>query len=314
MMRTVRIKGLGVSLPKNHVSNLQLPRLDKPLTAEQLDALGIYSRTRADDEESVVAMALAASRKALAEANVEAGSLDFVLLANWSERRYVPDVAPVIQYELGANRAFAYDLCGACCGFLYGLSSAWGYLQNPRFRRGLVVASDRSSRRMRPGSRATLVFGDGAAAAVVDNQPGEGWKIVDYELRTDGSRNQIMEIDADGYLEPHIRQRELNPLAGRTMAESALALLERNHLTLEQIDYVVPHSGTAGVQQQLLEHLGVPSDKVLTNLPQIGNLTTASIPCSMKHFLEHGPLEPRHTVLSVAVGLGWQHVAMLFQP
>jgi 3-oxoacyl-[acyl-carrier-protein] synthase-3 len=299
------------------VDNASLPALDPPLSREKLEALGIQARGVAADGESVVEMALAASRDALREAQVEAETLDFVLLANWSERRYVPDVAPRVAHELGAKRAFAYDLCGACCGFVYGLANAWGYLHNPRFSRGLVVASDRSSQRMRPGSRASIVFGDAAAAAVVERSTAEpragAITLLDYELRTDGGHNGIMEVDAEGYLLPHIRQHELNALAGSSMASVANALLDRNRLRLSDIDFVVPHSGTAGVQAQLREHLGIAADKVLTNLPQIGNVTTASIPCALKHFLDRGILSSGQTVLSVSVGLGWHYVGMLIR-
>jgi 3-oxoacyl-[acyl-carrier-protein] synthase-3 len=323
-MVPVALTGLGVYLPRRMLDNGELPALDPPVAREKLDALGIATRGWAAEDESVVEMALHASRAALAEARASAESLDFIVLANWSERRYVPDVAPRIAHALGAKRAFAYDLCGACCGFIYGLTNAWGYLHNPRMQRGLVIASDRSSVRMRPGSRASVVFGDAAAAAVIErsepesaatkgNESPRGIRLLDYELRTDGARNDIMEVDADGYLLPHIRQQELNPLAGGSMATIANALLDRNRLRWSDVDYVVPHSGTAGVQLQLLEHLGLAPEKVLTNLPTIGNVTTASIPCSLRHFLDRGTLRTGQTVLSVSVGLGWHYVGMLFR-
>jgi 3-oxoacyl-[acyl-carrier-protein] synthase III len=316
-MHRLVLTGLGVYLPQRMLDNAALPALDPPLPREKLDALGIRSRGWADETETVVEMAVRASRAALEEAKVGAETLDFVLLANWSERRYVPDIAPRIQHALGVKRGFAYDLCGACCGFTYGLANAWGHLHNPRHKRGLVIASDRSSQRMRPGSRASVVFGDAAAAAVVERADPtskvRGLRLLDCELRTDGSRNDIMEVDAEGYLVPHIRQQDLNPLAGKSMAEVANALLDRNCLRWSDIDYVVPHSGTAGVQQQLRDHLDLPAEKVLTNLPEIGNVTTASVPCALRHFLDQGTLRPDQTVLSVAVGLGWHYVGMLFR-
>jgi 3-oxoacyl-[acyl-carrier-protein] synthase III len=313
----VRLTGLGSYLPRERISNAQLPPLDPPLSLEKLNAFGIASRARASEAETIVMMGLEAARSALTEAEVAPESLDFVILANWSERRYVPDLAPRLQYALGAKRAFAFDMCTACCGFVYGVSMASAFLRESRHQVGLVIASDRSTRRMRPGSRSTIVFGDGAAAGVVQagfGARGRGFRIADHELRTNGEHNELMEVDGDGYLASHIRQNELNALAGRSMAEVARALLDRNGLSLDDIDYVVPHSGTAGVQAQLLEHLGVDPNKVLTNLPLIGNVTTASIPCSLRHFLDHGPLRETHTVLSLAVGLGWQYVGMLFRP
>ena len=311
-MSELFITGLGTYLPKRMVTNHDLAALEPSRTLEEIERIGIRSRGFAGDGEGVLEMALSAARDALSEAGLAPIDLDFLILANWTERRYVPDFAPRIQRALGAERAFAFDVCCACSGFLFGLSIAHGYLQNPRFSRGLVLASERSSHRMRPGSRARLVFGDGAAAAVVERDAGRGGKLIDYELRTDGSRSDIMEIDADGYLEPHIKQRELNDLAGRSIAEVCGALLERNRLSLSDVDWIIPHSGTAGVQLMVAEHLRAPREKVLTNLVDVGNLTAASIPTALHHFKRLGVVKPGSLILSASVGLGWQYAGALY--
>jgi len=304
--------GLGTYLPERLVTNSELPALEPPHTLADMDKVGVRARGIASDQEDVLFMAVRAAERALAQAEVTAQSLDFLILANWTERRYVPDFAPRVQQALGAQRAFAFDIGCACAGFLYGLTVAHGYLQNPRFQRGLVLASDRSTRRLRPRSRATLVFGDAAAAMVVEKDVGRGGRLIDYELRTDGSQHGIMDIDADGYLNPKIKQRELNQLAGRSLASVSRALLERNKLTLDDVDWLLPHSGTAGVQAMLAEHLGAPPEKTLNNLADVGNVTTASIPVSLDHFIKRGLLKPGQRVLSAAVGLGWQYCAVLY--
>jgi 3-oxoacyl-[acyl-carrier-protein] synthase-3 len=303
--------GLGVYLPKM-VKNSELPALDPPLSVAEMDRIGILQRGIASAEEDVCTMAVRAAESALAQAKISAAALDFLILANWTERRYVPDFAPRVQHALGAQRAFAFDICCACSGFLYGLSLAHGYLQNPKLERGLVIAADRSTMRMRPGSRATLVFGDAAAATVVERNAERGSKLLDYELFTDGTRNGIMDIDADGFLAPHIRQKELNELAGQSIARVSRALLERNRLSLADVDWIIPHSGTAGVQATVSEALAAPTGKILTNLPQIGNVTTASIPAALHHFMELGTVRPGDLLLSASVGLGWQAAAVLY--
>jgi 3-oxoacyl-[acyl-carrier-protein] synthase-3 len=308
----LRITGLGTYLPERLVGNAELPALEPPHTLADMDKVGVRTRGIASDREDVLFMGVRAAQRALEQAQLSADSLDFVILANWSERRYVPDVAPRVQQALGAKRAFAFDIGCACAGFLYGLTLAHGYLQNARFQRGLVLSSDRSTRRLRPRSRATLVFGDAAAAAVVERDAERGIRLIDYELRTDGAQNGIMEVDADGLLNPKIKQRELNQLAGRSLASVSRALLDRNALTLDDIDWLVPHSGTAGVQAMLAEHLGAPPEKTLNNFADVGNVTSASIPVSLAHFMERGVLEPGDRVLSAAVGLGWQYCAALF--
>lgn len=311
-MAELRITGLGTYLPERMVTNRELSPLDPPHSLADMDKVGVRARGIAQDHEDVLFMALRAAKQALAQAEVDPITLDFVILANWSERRYVPDFAPRVQHALGARRAFAFDVGCACAGFLYGLTMAHGYLQNPRFSRGLVVASDRSTRRLKPGSRANLVFGDAAAAMVVERDAPRGSRLIDYELRTDGAHNGIMEVDAAGQLDPKIKQRELNQLAGRSLADVSRALLERNQLTLADVDWILPHSGTAGVQAMLAEHLGAPPEKTLNNLADVGNVTTASIPISLAHFLASGQVKPGDRVLSAAVGLGWQYCAVLY--
>src|SRR6478752_9959552 len=120
-MREVNLVGLGTYLPARMVSNADLPPLDPPQPIEELDRVGVHCRGWASDAEGVVEMAVRAASDALDEAGVAAESLDFVLLANWTERRFVPDVAPRIQRVLGATRAFSLDVCCACAGFVYGL-------------------------------------------------------------------------------------------------------------------------------------------------------------------------------------------------
>lgn len=311
-MAELRITGLGTYLPERMVGNRELPELEPPHTLADMDKVGVHTRGIAGDQEGVLEMALVAAGRALERARVSAGELDFLILANWSERRYVPDFAPRLQHALGATRAFAFDIGCACAGFIYALSLAHGYLQNPRFRRGLLLSADRSTRRIRPRSRATLVFGDAAAAAVVERDATHGSHLLDYELCTDGSRNDIMEVDEQGYLAPHIRQKELNLLAGRSLASVCRALLTRNQLTLNDIDWIVPHSGTAGVQVMLAEHLGAPPEKTLNNLAEVGNVTSASIPMALEHFIRLGKLRPGDRILSAAVGLGWQYCGALY--
>jgi 3-oxoacyl-[acyl-carrier-protein] synthase-3 len=311
-MHDVRLTGLGAYLPKEMRTNDTLPALDPPLSLDDMNRVGILRRGFASDDEGVCEMAVLASRRALEHAAVSPDAIDFVILANWTERRYVPDFAPRVQRALGAARAFAYDVCCACSGFVYGLAMAHGFLQNPRYARGLVVASDRSTRMVRPKSRGTLVFGDGAAAMVVERDADHGGRLIDYELKTDGSHHGIMEVGADGYLQSHIAQRDLNALAGRSIGTVARELVRRNGLSLDDVRWIVPHSGTAGVQLMVAENLGVPKEKILTNLPTIGNVTTASIPAALAEFSACGPIRPGDLILSASVGLGWQYVGMLY--
>jgi len=312
-MRNLTITGLGTYLPSRELGNADLLELHSELAPADLERIGVVSRRVASDTEDVPHMAVAAAKRALERAATPPESLDFLILVNWSDRRYVPDVAPRVQELLGARKAFAFDVGCACAGFIYALSMAHGFLQTARFSRGLVLASDRSRKRLRPGSRAELLFGDGAAAVVVAAGAERGYRLIDYELGTDGARNDIIDVDADGYLVTHVRQRVLNELAVTSLVKVGQRLLARQQLTFDDVDFIVPHSGTAGIQAMLGSALNLTPAKILTNLPSVGNLAATSIPVALEHFVNAGTLRAGQRVLLLAVGVGWQFVAALVE-
>jgi 3-oxoacyl-[acyl-carrier-protein] synthase-3 len=261
-------------------------------------------------------MALAAAQRALDRAGLRADALDVVLVANWTQRRFLPEFAPKLKRLLGASNAFAHDLGCACAGFLYGLGTASEFLRNPRYRRALVVASETTSRRARPGSRGTLILGDGAGAFVLeranDDDGQHSGRLIDYELASDGEHHGIMEINAAGWVQTHLPQRELCALAARSIADVCKRLLVRNGLTLADIAWLVPHSGTAGVQAAIARTLELPDARILTNYAEVGNVSSASIPVALDHFVAQGRVRPGELVLSAAVGGGWYAAAALY--
>jgi len=312
----VRITGFGSYLPAVMLDNAALPALDEPIAADELARIGVHRRGRSGDGEDITEMAVIAGHRALARAGIGAADLDFVILANWTRRRYLPDFAPAVTRRLGARRAFAHDLGCACAGFLYGVAMASELLRNPRYRRALVVASEETSRRARPGSRGTLILGDGAGAFVLERGAGRGERItgqlIDYELACDGEHAGIMEIDDAGWVRTHIAQRALCQLAARSIAEVSGRLLARNHRTLADVTWVIPHSGTAGVQAAIARALELSPERILTNYAEVGNVSSASIPIALDHFVAAGQVRPGDVVLSAAVGGGWYAAAALY--
>jgi 3-oxoacyl-[acyl-carrier-protein] synthase III len=318
----VRLTGLGSYLPARMYTNENLPPLDEPISAEELDRIGVHCRGWASESEGIAEMAAAAGQRALDRAGVAAADLDLVILANWTRRRYLPEFAPRLKQLLGADRAFAHDLGCACAGFLYGVSTAADLLRNPRHRRALVVASETTSQRARPGSRGTLILGDGAGAFVLEradclepSSESDGrhtGRLIDCELAADGSHSDIMEITADGWVKTHIPQRELCALAARSIRDVGGRLLARNRLSLADVTWVIPHSGTAGVQAAIVRTLEIPPEKVLTNYASVGNVSSASIPVALDHFIGSGRVRPGDLVLSAAVGGGWYAAAALY--
>ncbi len=312
-MRPVSITGIGSYLPRLTHTNESLPALDSPVTPPELEKIGVARRGWAGEGEGIAEMAVAAARVALSRAEVNPAALDAIVLANWTQRRYIPEFAPKVQALLGASRAFAFDVSTACAGFVYGTATLHGFLQNPRFSRALVIASETTSQRGRPGSKATLVFGDGAGAFVLEADAKHGGTLIDYELAVDGTQHHIMDISEEGWVRTHIKQQELVALTARCFKDVTRAILTRNGLTMAQVDWLIPHSGTAGVQAALIKALEIPKEKVLTNFASIGNTSSAAIPLALDQFIREGKVQKGQLVLSPTVGTGFYSAALLYR-
>lgn len=315
-MLPLSITGIGSYVPRLVHTNESLPPLDAPLSPDEIRRIGVERRGWAGDDEGIAEMAASAGARALERAGIGADAIDVIVLASWTQRRYIPEFAPKVKRLLGAERAFGFDVCMACAGFLYGIGIAHGLLQEPRRTRALVIGSETTSKRARPGSKATLILGDAAGAFVLergDVADGRGGTMLDYELATDGAHHEIMDISPEGWVRTHIEQRALNALAGRSMAAVARAVLDRQGLGIDDVRWVVPHSGTAGVQHVVAEALGAPRERILTNYASIGNVSSASIPAALDEFVTKGVVRPGDLVLSTAVGTGWYSAAALYR-
>lgn len=312
-MQDVAITGFGSYLPHLKHTNATLPALDKPITEAEIERIGVFSRHWADDtEEPIPVMAYGAAQKAIERAGVDPSRFDLIVLANWTQRRYIPEHAPKLQALLGADDAFAFDVSGACTGFINGLGIAHSFMQNPRYKQALVVAAETTSKRARPHSKGSLILGDAAGAFVLERGASKGGRLIDWELHTNGKQHHIMDVSPEGWVRTHIPQRELNQLAGHSMQQVARAVLQRNNMTLDDVDWVIPHSGTAGVQAVVSQALEVPPEKLLSNYATIGNVSSASIPAALDQFVAEGKVKPGDLILSAAVGTGWYYSAMLY--
>jgi len=312
-MQPIYITGIGAYLPRTMHGNDTLPPFDPPLCAEEIARIGVHRRGWAAPDEGIAEMAAHAGSRALAAAGMEAAALDLVVLANWTQRRYLPDFAPHLQQLLGAHRAAAFDVGTACAGFVYGIAIAHSFLQNPRFSRAMVAASETTSHRGRPGSKSRLIFGDGAGAVVLERGASRGAEVLDYELGTDGRYHGMMAIDDRGFVKTQLPQKQLNELAARSFAEPCRALLGRAGLSMADVDWVVPHPGTAGIQATLIRSLDVPPEKVLTNFDCVGNVSSAAIPVALQQFVEAGRVRAGDLVLSPTTGSGWYSAALLYR-
>ncbi len=321
------ILGLGAALPSRKLTNKDLEKIVDTSDEWITQRTGIKERRIVGPGESNSKLAVKAARTALEKAGVFAEELDLIIVGTLTPDYLMPSVAVLVQKELGATRAGAFDLSATCSGFIYGLAVADQFVRADRSRKILVIGSEVLSNKVNWKDRTTCVlFGDGAGAAVVTGAADESRGLLSAHLHADGSLWHLLTLKGCGSLYPpcgnelpreeyYIRMqgREVFKNAVRAMEAVALEALEANGLSPEDIDLVVPHQANIRIIEALRERLGIPERKVFVNLHKYGNTSAASIPIALTEAVEEGRLKPGDLVLMVAFGGGFTWASALMR-
>ncbi len=319
------IIGLGAALPSRRVTNRDLEKIVDTSDEWIVQRTGIRERRLVGPGESNSKLAVRAAQKALAEARVSPKELDLIIVGTLTPDYLMPSVAVLVQKELGAEKAGAFDLSATCSGFIYGLAVADQFLRvNPK-RKILVIGSEVLSNKVNWEDRTTCVlFGDGAGAAVLTGSPDGHRGVLSTHLHADGSLWHLLTLKGCGSLYPpcgnelpreeyfiRMQGREVFKNAVRAMETVALEALETNGLSPQDLDLVVPHQANIRIIEYLRERLGLPKEKVFVNLDKYGNTSAASIPIALTEAAAEGRLKPGNLVLMVAFGGGFTWASAL---
>jgi 3-oxoacyl-[acyl-carrier-protein] synthase-3 len=288
---------------------------------------GISERRIAGSSIKAAEMGAEASRRAMAEAGVEPGEIDLIVLSTATPDRLLPSTACDTQALLGCDNAAAFDLSAACSGWLYGLSMAEGYLAAGRGEIALVVAAEKMSAIVDWEDRSTAVlFGDGAGAAILRRSNGSGRGILSSYLRSDGKLAELLWRPSGGAVNPMSQEvlddrsylmrmegREIFKSAVRSMAEGCDLALQHAGLTAEDVDILVPHQANIRIIQATAKYAGIPMEKVFVNVDRYGNMSSASIPVALDEAQDAGLLEAGTTILTATFGAGLTWGAMVLR-
>jgi 3-oxoacyl-[acyl-carrier-protein] synthase-3 len=262
-------------------------------------------------------MCTLAARRALARAGLAAEDLDLVVCATTTPDHLLPATGCLVQEQLGAARAGAFDLNAACSGFLYGLVVGAQFIHAGRYARVLVVAGETFSRFVNWEDRSTCVlFGDGAAAVVLEATD-QDCGLRSSVLGSRGDRERLLTIEAGGSARPAtadtvaggghcltMRGTEVFKFAVRGMTQAARDALAQAGLSVGEVRKVIPHQANVRILRAVQESLGLPWAKVFVNLDRYGNTAAASVPLALCEFLESEPPRPGDDLLLVAFGGG----------
>jgi len=319
-MPKAHIIGTGSFLPKRVLSNKDLENIvdtsDKWITRRT----GIKERRISSklENESTTDMGVQASLKAIDMAGLSPESIEMIVVGTVTPDRQFPGAACMIQNELNANKAFAYDLSAGCSGFLYGLSAANDAIQLGRCKNALVVGSERLSSITNWEDRGTCVLlADGAGAVVLSSEPNDEGGILSTHMQSDGSlwdllfssygSGSIPDILQGVEAKPFFLKMEGNRLFKRAveyLSSISREALEHNNLTCEDIALLVPHQANIRILQAVAKNLDIPMEKVFTNVQKCGNTSSASIPIALDEANRTGQLKKGDHVVLAAFGAG----------
>jgi 3-oxoacyl-[acyl-carrier-protein] synthase-3 len=307
---TVTITGLGVHVPDRVVTNDELSKYVDTSDEWIRERTGIRERRMATKEEALSDVALPAIRDALAQAGVDGGELDLVLVATVTPDMMFPTTAAILADRIGAVNAAAYDLLAGCTGFVYALAQAYGMVAGGLSKRALVVGGDLLSRVLDWSDRSTLVlFGDGAGAAVLEPAAEPGF--LGFELGADGAGGESLWLPGSGsrlFDDPSrfikMNGREVFKFATRVLVQSAQDVLARCNLGVEDVDVYVPHQANVRIIDHAAKKLGFPQEKVVINVDRFGNTSSGSIPLALADAIADGRLNKGDLVLMTGMGAG----------
>ena len=313
------IAGLGVCIPSRVVTNHDFAeRLE---TSDQwiVERTGIKERRFAAAHETVSTMAKDATAGALARAGITAKDLCAIIVATASPDRPLPSTACLLQAQLGAENAAAFDISAACSGFIYGITIAEGLIATGHGDHILVVGGEKLTAITDQNDRSTaILFGDGAGVAVVSKGAREGRGILSTFFKSDGRLADLLTIPGGGTADPisekvvaershYIRMagREVFKHAVLEMAEACDEAIRRAGVKPEEIDLLVPHQANIRIIDATAKHANVPLEKVMVTVDRYGNTSAASIPMALVDAEASGRLKPGMLVLLVAFGAGF---------
>ncbi len=314
------IVGWGKCLPAKVVTNDDLAQIVETSDEWISKHTGIRERRVVGPGETAVSMAAAAARDALAVAKLQSSDLDLIIVSTYSPDYHLPGAAPILQAELGATHAAAFDLRAGCPGFLYALSVANQFIASGVYQRVLVVGTEVISQFLNWADRRTCVlFGDGAGAVILEasEQPtgflsfSLGTKGRDYDAliyRAAGSRHPInAEPFAEDLRSLQMDGQRLLSFAVRSIGPAIREQLRANGLSVEDIALVIPQQSNLRFMEWIAEQFGFPMEKIVVNVDKYANTSSASVAIALCEALEQKRIHQGDHVLllSFGAGLNW---------
>jgi len=311
-----RIIGTGSAVPTTCLTNDDIAKRVDTSDKWIVTRTGIEERRVITQGESVLDLIHEASLKALESSGLSPDKLDAILVATVSGEYAFPSTACLLQARLGIDNVPAFDIAAACAGFVYGLSVAHSYIKSGDYNNILLVGADVLSSMVNWEDRGTCVlFGDGAGAVVLENQPndqgllstvvessGKAWDLL--HVRSGLRQTFDMKNTQDPAWGIQMKGPELFKVAVRALSDVTKKALEKSDLTPADVSLMVPHQANLRIIKAVAERLGTGMERVYCNVQRFGNTSAASIPIALDEALRAGKISEREIIVLNGCGGG----------
>ncbi len=316
-MDFVKITGTGSATPDKILSNYDLEKIVETSDEWITSRTGIKERRIADKDVASSDLGYEASIKAMEAASIDPSDIDGVIVGTITPDHFFPATSCIIQDRLSITNAFAFDLLAGCSGFLYALQAGKGIIDSGNAENILLVGTEVISKILDYEDRTTcILFGDGAGAAVISKSKTPG--ILSIKISADGSAGDLLHMPGGGSRMPASEQslkdrahflkmkgNDVFKVAVKMMESSTIEALEKAGISTEEIDLFIPHQANSRILEALRKRLGVPSDKIYSNLEKYGNTSSASVPIALDEAIRSGKAKKGDTILFSVFGAGF---------
>ncbi|QYO66117.1 beta-ketoacyl-ACP synthase III [Leptolyngbya sp. 7M] len=311
------ILGMGHSYPEGILTNADLEKIVETSDEWITTRTGIKQRHKAAENEYTSQFGTAAAKQALERAGLKPEDIDIIVCATTTPDQIMPSTGALIQAQLGATNAAGMDVFAACSGFLYGLTMVESMIRTEQIKYALVIGAEVLTKYVDYTDRTTcVIFGDGAGAAVI-GPVNSGKGILATKIRSDGRYEEQLYAPGGGTKlgtthetidnRMHffkMKGNELFKVAVRSMADISAEMLEKAGFSVDDVDLVIPHQANQRITDAVASRLGIPEEKVYSNIAYHGNTSSASIPIALDECIESGKITEGSLVLLTAFGGG----------
>ena len=313
------ITSVGHYLPEQRLTNAELEKMVDTSDEWITTRTGLKERRILDKDKGTSYMAIKAAEKVLAHRGISPEEIDVLLTATVTPDLPVPNMGAVVQREIGATNCWGYDLNGGCTGFLYAFATAAQFIESGRFKKIMVIGADKMSAIIDYKDRNTcILFGDGAGAVLVEPTEDDNSGVKDFILHLDGIGEEYLYMTGGGSRYPASLNTVKDKMHylyqdGRTvykhavngMSDVTLRVLERNGLSGEDVDMLIPHQANYRIIDAVAKKVGLSEDKVMINVHKYGNTTAGTIPIALSEAYEQQRIKHGDWIVMTAFGAGF---------